>query len=129
MYRKILSSPLQGAREGITDICAMATASEIQQVVISALKPKLEKLYSGFQYNWATLTVRELKNWNDLATYRPSAPVFYDRCMHEAKTKDKKPQFKKPSTPFEIGWVIDYEQWDEIQEYRVCRYCLRLQHH
>ena|SRR5882762_3270157 len=107
----------QGIREGLGEVPASLTASEIRTQVLSALRPKLEKLHHGFPYDWDKLVVRELKGWFDISNYPANAPVFLDRCMHESKGKERRRTFKKPTNPFELALVIDHEQWDQVQAY------------
>lgn len=85
------------------------------------MKPKLEAMSKGFQFNWTTIIVREVTSWVDLSTEEQEKPYLYERCLVDRCGKDKKKMFKKPSRPFVFALVIGADQWDRFLEFLACR--------
>lgn len=99
------------------NIATDITTKQLQELIYNHMKPKLENVTNQFSFDWSTMVVREVGNWVDLSTEDPQKPYLYERCLVDARGKDNKKVFKKPSRPFVFALVIDAGEWIRYTEF------------
>lgn len=105
----------QGIQEG-GDVPANSTPTQLAHCIYALLRESLEGLAEGFPFEFRTMTIREVKLWQDISKKSLNSLYFQGRFMVESKKKDSKAlKFKAPSHPVQFALIINATQWAGIQ--------------
>ena len=98
-------------------VSADISVHQLVQRAVEVVKPKLEGLYPGFQFDWNLMSVVRQKTFTDIIEdwqlRGSSEPYLRYECLVKSGKKDGL-IFRQPKSPIALAVLINLQQWSEM---------------